>query len=111
MKKWTKEVNERLWIPTILTLPIGMLYPEDVDNMVNHKTEMKLNFAPMVDIPDEEREKYPDGNGNFYERKIDVDNAIVYDSFIEGMSMIQKTMKEAASKQKKVKLPKLKKLD
>ena len=110
MKRWTQEVNERLWIPTILTLPIGMLYPDDVDNLVNHKTEMKWKFAPMVEIPEEEREKYPDGNGKFYERKIDVDNAVVYDSFLEGMSMIQTTMKEKSSPEvKKVKLPKLKK--
>ena len=83
MKKWTKELNGRLWIPTILTLPIGMLYPKDIDNMVNHETEMKWHFAPMVDIPEEEREKYPDENGGFYERKIDVDNANVYDSFFQ----------------------------
>ncbi len=111
MKKWTKEVNERLWIPTILTLPIGMLYPDDVDNMVTHKTEMKWKFASMVEIPEEEREKYPDENGGFYERKIDVDNAKIYDSFLEGMSLIQKKMKEQSSpKVKKVKLPKLKKV-
>ena len=111
MKKWTKESNERLWIPTILTLPIGMLYPDDVDNMVSHKTEMKWKFAPMVEILEEEKEKYPvEGQEEkFYERRIDVENAIIYDSFLEGMAFIQEKMKEKSSA-KKVKLPKLKKV-
>ena len=34
MKGWSKVENDRIWIPTILTLPIGMLYPDDVDNLV-----------------------------------------------------------------------------
>ena len=41
MKKWSKWENNRTWIPSIITLPIGMLYPIDVDNMVNHEKEMK----------------------------------------------------------------------
>ena len=82
MKRWTKDVNDRLWIPTILTLPIGMLYPMDVDNLVNHKTEMKWHFAPMIEIPEKDREKYPDGNGSFYKRRIDTDNPTIYESFL-----------------------------
>ena len=114
MKKWTKESNERLWIPTILTLPIGMLYPDDVDNMVSHKTEMKWKFAPMVEILEEEKEKYPvEGQeGKFYERRIDTDNAIIYDSFLEGMSEVNRRLKETSKpKPTKVNLPKLKKVD
>ena len=87
-----------------------MLYPDDVDNMVSHKTEMKWKFAPMVEILEEEKEKYPvEGQEEkFYERRIDVENAIIYDSFLEGMAFIQEKMKEKSSA-KKVKLPKLKK--
>ena len=96
MKRWTKESNERLWIPTIMTLPIGMLYPQNVDNMVNHKTEMKWHFAEMKEIQEHEKEKYPvEGQeGKFYERRIDTDNALVYDSFLEGMSDVNKRLNE-----------------
>ena len=27
MKNWAKEENGHIWIPSIITLPIGMLYP------------------------------------------------------------------------------------
>ena len=55
MKNWAKEENGYIWIPSIITLPIGMLYP------VNIKKEMKWAFAPMVEIPEEDR-KNPDAN-------------------------------------------------
>ena len=47
MKSWVVEKNDRIWIPTILTLPIGMLYPIGDD-------DMKWAFAPMIEIPEEE---------------------------------------------------------
>ena len=88
MKNWAKEENGHIWIPSIITLPIGMLYP------VNIKKEMKWAFAPMVEIPEEERKNFPNEQGGFYERKIDTDNAVVYDLFIEGMTTINKILKE-----------------
>tara|TARA_R100000988_G_scaffold21058_1_gene10560 strand:+ start:279 stop:743 length:465 start_codon:yes stop_codon:yes gene_type:complete len=96
MKNWAVEKNNRIWIPTIMTLPIGMLYPTNIDNMVNHKTEMKWAFAPMVEISEEDRKKYPNPNvpGKFYEKKIDTDNPIIYDEFIKGMLYINDKMKE-----------------
>ena len=114
MREWAKESNDRLWIPTIMTLPIGMLFPQNVDNMVNHKTEMKWHFAKMVEISEEERQNYPvEGQeGKFYEKRIDTDNAIVYDSFLEGMSEVNRRLKETSKpKPTKVNLPKLKKVD
>jgi len=65
-----------------------MLYP------MNIKKEMKWAFAPMVEIPEEERKNFPNEQGGFYERKIDTDNAVVYDLFIEGMTTINKILKE-----------------
>ena len=90
MKNWAKEENGRIWIPSIITLPIGMLYP------INVEKEMKWSFAPMVDIPEDERRKYPNPNvpGKFYERKIDTDNPRIYDKFIVGMSYINELMKD-----------------
>ena len=89
MKNWAKEENGRIWIPSIITLPVGMLYPIDKDN------EMKWSFAPMVEIPEEERKKYPNPNipGKFYERKIDTENSEIHDEFIMAMSNINELMK------------------
>ena len=91
MKNWAVESNGKIWIPSIITLPIGMLYP------VNIKKEMKWAFAPMVEISENERENYPNGNGGFYDKKIDTDSAIIYDLFIEGMSQINKLLKQSTS--------------
>jgi len=93
MKNWAVEKNGKIWIPSIITLPIGMLYP------VNIKKEMKWAFAPMVEIPEEDRKKYPNPNtpGKFYERKIDTDNAVLYDLFLEGMTKVNEMLKQKAS--------------
>ena len=89
MKNWAKEENGYIWIPSIITLPVGMLYPTDFKN------EMKWFFAPMVDISEEEKQKYPNPNspGKFYERRIDTDNALMYDNFLLGLSYINELMK------------------
>ena len=91
MKNWAVESNGKIWIPSIITLPIGMLYP------VNVKKKMKWAFAPMVEIPEDERKNFPNEQGGFYERKIDTDNAILYDLFIEGMTKVNELLKQKAS--------------
>tara|TARA_Y100000361_G_scaffold148546_1_gene161517 strand:- start:172 stop:615 length:444 start_codon:yes stop_codon:yes gene_type:complete len=87
MKNWAKEENGYIWIPSIITLPVGMLYPVDKDN------EMKWSFAPMVDIPKEEQKNFPNGQGGFYERKIDTDNPKIYNDFLIGLSHVNELMK------------------
>ena len=89
MKKWAKEENGYIWIPTIMTLPVGMLYPTAVDDV------MKWSFAPMVEISEEDRKKYPNPSipGKFYERKIDTDNPIIYDDFKEGLLYVNNLLK------------------
>ena len=114
MKGWVKVENDKIWIPTIMTLPIGMLYPENVDNLVNHKTEMKWKFAEMIEISENEKEKYPvEGKeGEFYKRRIDTDNAKTYETFLEGMVEVNDRLKEKNKPEpSKIKLPKLKKVD
>ena len=91
MKNWAIEKNDKIWIPSIMTLPIGMLYP------VNVKEKLKWAFAPMVEISEEEKENFPNEQGGFYERKIDTDNAILYDLFIEGMTKVNELLKQKAS--------------
>jgi len=108
MKKWAKEKNGRVWIPTIITLPIGMLYPFDDED-----GNMKWSFAPMIDIPKDEQKNYPNNDGGFYEKKIDTDNPTIYNDFIDGISFVNESMKKmsekAVPKPSKIKLPKLKK--
>ena len=106
MKNWAKEENDYIWIPSIITLPIGMLYPinkKALDGIGEVgdgiKKELKWAFAPMVEIPEEDRKKYPNPSvpGKFYDKKIDTDNAIVYDLFIEGMTTINKLLKQSSN--------------
>ena len=91
MKNWAVESNGKIWIPSIITLPIGMLYP------VNIKKELKWAFAPMIEIPEKERENFPNEQGGFYDKKIDTDNSTIYDLFIEGMTYINELLKQKAS--------------
>ena len=87
MKNWAIENKNRVWIPSIITLPIGMLYP------IDNEDKMKWAFAPMVEIPEEERKNFPNEQGGFYEKKIDTDNPRIYDEFINGLSFANETMK------------------
>ena len=117
MKSWTKEANDRIWIPTIITLPIGMLYPEN-DNDGN----MIWKLAFMIDITDKEKENYPNPEGGYYERRIDTENAKVYEKFVDGMLFLSEKVKKETtvtdkythSKEEKTKtefvLPKIKRL-
>ena len=113
MKRWVKVENDRIWLPTMMVLPFGMLYP------INKDKKMKWAFSEMVDIPEKERKKYPkeDGNG-FHNKRINTDNPKIYDLFLTCISELNKKIKNdalLANKSKvptetKVKLPKLKKI-
>ena len=92
MKNWAVEKNGKIWIPSIITLPIGMLYPTNDED-----GKMKWNFAPMVEITEEERREFPNPNGGYYEKRIDTDNPIMYDKFIEGMTYINDLLKQKGS--------------
>tara|TARA_Y100000593_G_C4280868_1_gene322700 strand:- start:113 stop:565 length:453 start_codon:yes stop_codon:yes gene_type:complete len=88
MKKWVKISTDRFWTPTIFTLPSGMLYPFDDEN-----GSMKWKMAEMVDISEEDQEKYPDPNGGFYKKKYDIQNAKIYDEFVVALSELNNHMK------------------
>tara|TARA_X000001036_G_C20488878_1_gene728939 strand:+ start:241 stop:693 length:453 start_codon:yes stop_codon:yes gene_type:complete len=88
MKKWAKEENGHIWIPSVIALPVGMLYPIDIKN------QMKWAFAPMVEIPEEERENFPNEQGGFYDKKVDTDNAVIYNLFLDGMSKVNELLKQ-----------------
>jgi len=104
MKSWIKQTETRFWIPSIMTLPFGMLYPFGDDG------KMKWAYAKMVDIPEDKRKDYPDGNGGFYERMYDTENAETFDEFLYAMAQVNEDAKQKGQPQK-IKLPKLKKID
>lgn len=88
MKKWAKEENQYIWIPSIITLPFGMLYP------IDKKNKMKWALAEMIDIPEDEQKNYPKENGEgFYNRRFDTDNAIIFEEFLYAMSELNNRAK------------------
>ena len=87
MQSWSVEANGSVWIPSMITLPFGTLYPESVEG------EMKWAFAEMVDIPEEEQKNYPAPGGSYYTRRYDTENSKVYDLFIEAMTEMNKKPK------------------
>ena len=88
MQSWAIENNDRIWIPSMMTLPFGTLYPFNVLEQEGplEVQKMKWAFAEMVDIPEDEQKKYPVENGEgFYKQRYDTDNQKVYDLFIDAM--------------------------
>ena len=79
MQTWAKEANGKVWIPSMITLPFGTLYPINIDGV------MKWASAEMVDIPEEEQKNYPDGNGGYFKQRYDTDNQKIYDVFLDAM--------------------------
>tara|TARA_R110000796_G_scaffold125327_1_gene239887 strand:- start:475 stop:933 length:459 start_codon:yes stop_codon:yes gene_type:complete len=88
MKNWAVEKNGKIWIPSVIALPVGMLYP------INVKKKLKWSFASMVEIPEDKRKDFPNPQGGFYDKKVDTDNAIIYDKFLEGMSYVNELLKQ-----------------
>ena len=87
MQSWSVEDNDRIWIPSMITLPFGTLYPTNIDG------KMKWAFAEMVSIPEEEQKNYPDERGGFYKQRYDTDNAKLYDLFLEAMAEMNERAK------------------
>ena len=96
MQKWAKEGLERVWIPTIMTLPTGLIYPFDDEN-----GNMKWGYAKMVNITKEEQKDYPipGQDGKFYEQRYDMDSPKIFDEFIFAMSELQSELKQKHEKE------------
>ena len=97
MQSWSVENGDRIWIPSMITLPFGTLYPINIfesENSMETMT-MKWAFAEMVEIPESERENYPreDGKG-FHTQKYDTDNQKIYDVFLDAMVEMNKRAKK-----------------
>ena len=106
MQSWSKEINGRIWIPSMITLPFGTLYPTNIEG------KMKWGYAEMVDIPEEEQKNYPreDGNG-FHTKKYDTDNQKIFSTFLEAITEVNKKAKQNNVPESKIKLPKLKRIN
>ena len=93
MKSWVKIANNQVWIPSFITLPVGMIFPTDIDGI------MKWGYAEMVDIPEEDRVNYPvEGQTDkFYERKYDTDKAENHDEFVVVLSKLNEKIKSGQS--------------
>ena len=107
MKSWARETDGRIWIPSIMTLPFGMLYPLNIDG------EMKWSYAKMIKILEENRKNYPipSVENQFYESMYDTENAEVFDSFLLGMAQANEDAKKFNVEPESIKLPKLKKVN
>ena len=104
MKGWAKEDNNRIWIPSLITLPNAVVFPIDVDD------EMRWGYGEMVVITEDEKENYPNPEGGFYDKKYDTDKAKIFKNFKEALELAKKSLKPPEVKEKKIKLPKLKKI-
>lgn len=107
MKGWAKEAIGRIWIPSLFTLPDGMIYPENEDG------EMKWRLAELIEIPEDEQKNYPvEGQTNkFYDKRYQTEKPKKYDNFYEVMQLVNKRSKEKAKMETQpteIKLPKLK---
>ena len=91
MKSWSKESNGRIWIPTMMTLPFGMLYPFN-----DEKNKMMWAFAEMVDIPELDQKNYPvhGQEDKFYTRRYDTDNPEIFGEFLMAMSYVNDIAKK-----------------
>jgi len=89
IKKYSKEDDGQIWIPALLTLPFGSLYPIEKNN------KLKWAYAKLVDITEEDdKEKYKKEDGTFYTKKLDTDNPETFDTYAEGMVHIRKSLEE-----------------
>ena len=98
MKNWAVEKNNRIWIPSIITLPIGMVFP--VADEGSDGKSMKWGFAPMIEIPEDEQSNFPiEGkDGEFHTQKYDTDNSEIFDEFISALSKMNELAKYLGNK-------------
>tara|TARA_Y100001963_G_scaffold150433_1_gene231522 strand:- start:250 stop:777 length:528 start_codon:yes stop_codon:yes gene_type:complete len=73
--QWEDKKTNLVWFPVFLNMgDLGMIYPE------GNEHQWFWKYAKVVDIPEEKRNDYPvpGKSGEFYETKLDVENATTY---------------------------------
>jgi hypothetical protein len=114
MKKWSKTENNKIWIPSILTLPTAMIYPIEDDGL-------KWSYAELIDIQENEKERYKNPNGGYFKQKYNTENAKIFDEFYLCLYVLNTNQKDKIeleqldfhdlkSENKEITLPKLKKI-
>jgi len=98
MQKMSKTKNNQYWIPSVMTLPMGLINPILVDD------NMFWAFSPMVEIPKDEQKNYPNGEGGFYENKYDQSKTKLFKDFYIALETLNEEYKPNETK---IKLPKL----
>ena len=93
MKSWSKTDSNRIWLPSFITLPIGMVFP--IADEGSDGKSMKWGFAPMIEIPENEQSNFPiEGkDGEFHTQKYDTDNSEIFDEFILALSKMNELAK------------------
>jgi ribosomal protein L37E len=96
IKKYSKEDAGLIWIPTLLTLPFGSLYPiEDND-------KLRWAYAELVDISEnDDKEKYKKNDGSYFTKKLDTDNSKTFNTYAEGMLHIRNSLQEIANAERR----------
>ena len=76
MKNWSKEALGRIWIPSIFTLPDGMIYPE------NEEDVMKWKLADLSMKSDYKVETLG-GDGKDLLIRITFDDGDIYEGWVD----------------------------
>ena len=94
MKSWSQEASNHIWIPTILTLPFGLLFPEN-----NKDGNLHWGFADLIYLSEDEQKKYPvpGSTDQFYKTKYDTDNAEIHDEFVVVLAKLNDKIKRGYS--------------
>ena len=105
LKQWAKEAKGYVWVPSVLNLDVGILYPVE-----GKQKDMVWAFAPLVQIPEDKQKNYPVGDGTFYKTRYDTEKEIHFDGFAQGLLEIDMVLKakkkaEAEGKTVGIKLP------
>ena len=84
-KQFFDEERSLVWIPTVIQMPAGMIYPEEQDD-----GELIWRHAKVIQIPEKEQSAFPvPGQENkFYDSRLDVDNADKFDRFYDALISI-----------------------
>ena len=88
VKKYSIVIDEHIWIPNLLTLPFGSLYP------IEEKNKLRWAYASLVDVKEDEKEKFKKEDGSYFTKKLDTDNPVTFDNYAEGMVHIRNSIQE-----------------
>ena len=84
MQKMAVEKNNFIWIPSVVTLPNGVINPVLVDSTIFWA------FSPSIKISKEEQINYPDDKGGFFEYKYDREQTKLFKDFFSAIQTLSK---------------------